>query len=113
MNLTSTQKETEIETHKVTIADLKDSLAKQIKQTVSVHGRSVTLANTKRVCQAALKAELASNTSVPDDPSGWQIFNNKNMTVSSSPLSDSGSHAPDHDEPVSSYSTKFAFQKHH
>lgn len=76
------RKETEIETHKVTIADLKDSLAKQIKQT------------------AALKAELASNTSVPDDPSGWQIFNNKNMTVSSSPLSDSGSHAPDHDEPA-------------
>ncbi|CAE6343399.1 unnamed protein product [Rhizoctonia solani] len=74
------RKENEVETHKITVVNLKDSLAKQIKQT------------------AKLKAQLESNGS--EDPAGWQSFNNKRMTVSSSPLSDIGWHAPDQDPPT-------------
>ncbi|EUC62336.1 hypothetical protein RSOL_417190, partial [Rhizoctonia solani AG-3 Rhs1AP] len=60
------RKENEVETHKITVAEL--------------------------------KAQLESNGS--EDPAGWQSFNNKRMTVSSSPLSDIGWHAPDQDPPT-------------
>ncbi|CAE7078711.1 unnamed protein product [Rhizoctonia solani] len=73
------RKENEIETHKITVANLKDSLAKQIKQTID------------------LKEQLEPNG--PKDPAGRQPFSDKNMTVSSSPLSDR-SQAPDHDPPA-------------
>ncbi|CAE6487915.1 unnamed protein product [Rhizoctonia solani] len=74
------RKENDNETHKATIANLKDSLAKQIKQT------------------AELKGRLDSNGE--KDPAGWQSFNHQQMTISSSPLSDPGRYASDHDPPA-------------
>ncbi|KAG8690486.1 hypothetical protein FRC11_011227 [Ceratobasidium sp. 423] len=74
------RKENENETHKTTIANLKDSLAKQIKQT------------------AELKKRLDPNEA--KDPAGWHSFNHQQMTISSSPLSDPGRYAPDHDPPA-------------
>ncbi|KAJ1308806.1 hypothetical protein OPQ81_004494 [Rhizoctonia solani] len=71
------RKDNQVETNKITIANLKDSLAKQIKQTAT---------------------QLDSNE--VKDPSGWQTFNHKHMTISSSPLSEAGWHAPDHDPPA-------------
>ncbi|CAE6472239.1 unnamed protein product, partial [Rhizoctonia solani] len=73
------RKDNEIEVQKTTNANLKDSLAKQIKQT------------------AELKAQLESKGA--QDPAGWNSFNYKRMTIPSSPLSELGWHAPDHDPP--------------
>ncbi|CAE6483160.1 unnamed protein product [Rhizoctonia solani] len=73
------RKENEVETHKTTVANMRKSLAKQIKQT------------------AGLKAQLEPNG--PKDPAGWQPFNDEVMTVISSPLSDP-LHASDHDPPT-------------
>ncbi|CAE6466787.1 unnamed protein product, partial [Rhizoctonia solani] len=74
------RKENELETNKAATASLKDSLAKQIKQT------------------GELKVQLESNQI--KDPAGWNSFNHKQMAISSSPLSDAAWHAPDHDPPA-------------
>ncbi|KAH7343641.1 hypothetical protein B0J17DRAFT_184980 [Rhizoctonia solani] len=74
------RKDNDIETQKTTNANLKESLAKQIKQT------------------AELKAQLELNGA--KDPAGWNSFNHNRMTIPSSPLSDLGWHAPDHDPPA-------------
>ncbi|CCO32878.1 hypothetical protein BN14_06942 [Rhizoctonia solani AG-1 IB] len=74
------RRENELETNKAATASLKDSLAKQIKQT------------------GELKVQLESNQT--KDPAGWNSFNHKQMAVSSSPLSESLWHAPDHDPPA-------------
>ncbi|KAF8709052.1 hypothetical protein RHS03_02922, partial [Rhizoctonia solani] len=74
------RKENELEMNKAATASLKDSLAKQIKQT------------------GELKIQLESN--LIKDPAGWNSFNHKQMAVSSSPLSDTMWHAPDHDPPA-------------
>ncbi|KAF8759698.1 hypothetical protein RHS01_01754 [Rhizoctonia solani] len=74
------QKENELEINKAATASLKDSLAKQIRQT------------------GELKIQLESN--LIKDPAGWSSFNHKQMAISSSPLSDTMWHAPDHDPPA-------------
>ncbi|KAF8607872.1 hypothetical protein BDV93DRAFT_282201 [Ceratobasidium sp. AG-I] len=73
------RKENEIETFKTNVAGLKESLAKQIKQTV------------------ILKAKLTPNSGLGADPQNWHPFVEQFSTISSSPLSCA---APDHDEPV-------------